>query len=125
MISIKERRNTLPSSYKMPKRSWAKVHLGTVPKEKRMDYVTLVSETSKRDFSFTKVFPRKDTASPGPLDYSKIRDWSYVCTGTIAKTPKVTSVAAIFEAYKKNKSPAPNSYNPKENRNIGFKFTKT
>jgi hypothetical protein len=50
MVSIKEKRRTsLPSSYKMPKRNWASVHLGTVPKEKRMDYVTLVSETSKRD----------------------------------------------------------------------------
>ena len=90
-----------------------------------MDYVTIVSETNKRDLSFTKVFPCKETASPGPLDYSKIRDWSNFCTGTIAKTPKVTSIAAIFEAYKKNKSPAPNSYEPKENRKIGFKFTKT
>lgn len=90
-----------------------------------MDYVTLVSETSKRDLTFTKVFPRKEIVSPGPLDYSKIRDWSYVCTGTIAKTPKVTSIAAIFESYKKNKSPAPNSYDPKEKRNVGFKFTKT
>ena len=127
MVSIKERRkrSSLPSSYKMPKHDWAAVHLGTVPKEKRMDYVTLVSETSKGEFSLTKVFPCKNPVSPGPLAYSKIKDWSDVRTGTIAKTPKVTSIAAIFEAYRKSKSPAPNTYEPKEKRNIGFKFTKT
>lgn len=127
MVSVKERRkrSSLPSSYKMPKRDWAAVHLGTVPKEKRMDYVTLVSETSKGEFSLTKVFPCKNLLSPGPLAYSKIKNWSDVHTGTIAKSPKVTTIAAIFLACRKSKSPAPNTYEPKEKRNIGFKFTKT
>ncbi len=90
-----------------------------------MDYVTLVCETSRKDFDFTKVFPCKAANTPGPLNYSKIKDWSDVRTGTIAKTRKITSIAAIFEDYKKNKSPAPNSYEPKEKRNVGFRFTKT
>ena len=104
------RRLSLPDSYKVPKFSHRRVKLGQAIKEKKLDYITLIAETSKRDIDFTKVFANRQVNTPGPNKYSQIRDWSDVRKGTIAKQKKVTYIDEIFLNQKKNKSPGPNTY---------------
>jgi hypothetical protein len=63
------RKLSLPESYRMPKYSHRRVKLGQAIKEKRLDYVTLITETSKRDIDFTKVFANREVNTPGPGKY--------------------------------------------------------
>lgn len=100
-------------------------------KEKKLDYVCLISENSRPFLNLTKIYARsKKHANPPPNAYNMICDWKKELSkntrkGKWLKSERLTPAQETAERAKKAKLPGPGAYESNQKQKVLGAFNLT
>ena len=110
------------ATYKLPKYDWrpSSKFLGNVNSAK-LDYIQLFADRlNPRHDQLTKIYAKRKHNVPGPQAYDTTRNWAKKPRhdyeqqkGRQYREDRITEVTEHIKKVKREKSPAPGTYNPK------------